>query len=86
MLKRDNVWLGAVLGLVLPAIAYLLVEVLKSKVKALEKDDLLYIGCVALNLLLVRYYFREYKENTARGIIAATFVCAFVFFYHKMKQ
>ena len=86
MLKRDNIWLGTALGLILPGIAFFIVEVLKKNIRVLEKDDLLYIGCVALNLILVRYYFREYKENTARGIIGATFICALIFFYHKMKQ
>lgn len=86
MLKRDNVWLGAVLGLILPAIAFFFVEILKKNLSFLKKDDLLYIGCVALNLILVRYYFREYKENTARGIIGSTFICAFIFFYHKVRQ
>jgi len=86
MLKRDNIWLGVVLGLVLPGIAFFFVEVLKKNIKVLEKDDLLYIGCVALNLLLVRYFHGKNKENTARGIIASTFICAFIFFYHKMRQ
>jgi hypothetical protein len=86
MLKRDNIWLGTALGLILPGIAFFIVEVLKKNIRVLEKDDLLYIGCVALNLILVRYYFREYKENTARGIIGATFICALIFFYHKMRQ
>ncbi len=86
MLKRDNVWLGLVLGLILPGLAFLFVEILKKNIKVLEKDDLLYIGCVALNLLLMRFFVRAYKENTAKGIIAATFVCAFIFFYHKMRQ
>ena len=86
MLKKDNVWLGAILGLILPGIAYFIVEILKKNVRVLEKDDLLYIGCVALNLILVKYYFKTYKENTARGIIAATFICAFIFFFHKLRQ
>ena len=86
MLKRDNVWLGTVLGLILPAIAFFFVEILKKNIRVLEKDNLLYIGCVALNLLLVKYYFKEYKENTARGIIGSTFICAFIFFYHKVRQ
>lgn len=86
MLKRDNVWLGAVLGLVLPGIAFVFVEILKKNIKVLEKDDLLYIGCVALNLFLVRYFYGRGNENTARGVIASTFVCAFVFFYHKVQQ
>jgi predicted tellurium resistance membrane protein TerC len=86
MLKRDNVWLGTILGLILPGIAFFVVEILKKNIRVLEKDDLLYIGCVALNLLLVKYYFKHYKENTARGIIAATFICALIFFYHKVRQ
>jgi len=86
MLKKDSVWLGAILGLILPGIAYFIVEILKKNVRVLEKDDLLYIGCVALNLILVKYYFKTYKENTARGIIAATFICAFIFFFHKLRQ
>ena len=86
MLKRDNVWLGAVLGLILPAIAFFFVEILKKNIIILKKADLLYIGCVALNLLLVRYYFKEYKENTARGVIGSTFICAFIFFYYKVNQ
>lgn len=86
MLKRDNVWLGAFLGLILPGIAFFIVEILKNNVRVLEKDDLLYIGCVALNLILVKYYFKTFKENTARGIIAATFICAFIFFFHKLRQ
>jgi len=86
MLNRNNVWLGTGLGLILPAIAFIFVELLKMNVRVLEKDDLLYIGCVALNLFIVRYYSGKYMDKTARGIIASTFVCAFIFFYHKMKS
>lgn len=86
MLKKDNVWLGAALGLVLPAIAFVVVEILKRNVRMFQKDDLLYIGCVAINLFLVKYYFKIDKENTARGIVGATFICAFVFMFYKMRQ
>jgi len=86
MLNRNNVWFGTLLGLVLPAIAFLLVEVLKMNLSFLKKADLLYIGCVALNLLIVKYYSKRYMEATVRGIIASTFICAFIFFYYKMHQ
>ena len=86
MFKRDNVWLGLILGLILPGVAFFLVEILKKNFRFLEKDDLLYIGCAALNLFLVRYLFRQYKENTARGVVASTFICAMIFFYYKMHQ
>jgi hypothetical protein len=86
MFSKDNVWLGTVLGLVLPGIAFFFVEILKNNIKVLEKDDLLYIGCVALNLVLVRFFFGRYQENTARGVIGSTFICALIFFYHKLHQ
>ncbi|WP_207427925.1 stationary phase survival protein SurE [Pedobacter sp. SYSU D00535] len=86
MLKRNNVWLGTVLGLVLPGIAFFVVEVLKKNLVFLQKADLLYIGCVALNLLLVKYYSKKYMDETARGIIGSTFICAFIFFYYKVNQ
>ena len=86
MLNRNNVWFGAVLGLVLPGIAFVLVEILKRNFVFLNKADLLYIGCVALNLLITRYYSAKYMDNTVRGIISSTFICAFIFFYYKINQ
>jgi len=85
MLNKDNVWLGTVLGLVLPGLAFLLLEVVKANLSFLKKADLLYIGCVALNLIIVKYYSKRYMESTARGIIGSTFICAFIFFYYKMQ-
>lgn len=86
MFRKDNVWFGFALGLVLPGIAAFLVEILKKNLVLLQRNDLLYIGCVAINLLLVRYYFKIDMEKTSRGIIASTFICAFIFFFYKMHQ
>jgi len=86
MLKKDNIWLGTVLGLILPGIAFFIVEILKKNIRILQREDILYIGCVALNLLLVKYFFKKDKEQTARGIVGSTFICAFIFFYYKMRQ
>lgn len=86
MFKKDNIWFGVLLGLVLPGIAAFFVEILKKNIQILQRNDLLYIACVAINLLLVRYYFSINKEKTSRGIIVSTFICAFVFFYYKMRQ
>ncbi|WP_256012436.1 stationary phase survival protein SurE [Desertivirga xinjiangensis] len=85
MLNKDNVWFGTALGLILPAIAFIIVEVLKKNIAVLKSADLLYIGCVALNLFIVKYYSKRYMESTARGIIGSTFICAFIFFYYKMQ-
>lgn len=86
MLKRNNVWLGTLLGLILPGLAFLFVDLIKRNVRFLQKDDLLYIGCVALNLLLVRYFFKTDKDETAKGVVVSTFICAFIFMYYKSRQ
>lgn len=85
MFKKDNIFIGMLLGLVFPAIAFLLVEVLKKNIRVFEKDDLLYIGCVAINLFLVKMFFKKNHENTARGIVGATFICAIIFFLYKVR-
>ena len=86
MFKKDNVWLGLVAGLLCPAIAFIVVEIIKKNVVVLQKDDLLYIGCVAVNMLLLKYAYKKDMELTAKGIISATFVCAFIFFYYKFNK
>ncbi len=86
MFKQNNTWFGALIGLVIPGIAFFFTEVLKKNIPVLKGADLLYIGCIALNLLLLRYYFSIDKEKTSKGIMASTFICAFIFFYYKTHQ
>ncbi len=86
MFKKDSVWLGLGLGLVIPGLGFVIVEFLKRNLNYLGKADLLYIGCVALNLLLLKLAYKKEMEATARGIISATFVCALLFFYYKINQ
>ena len=84
--KKDSVWLGLGAGLFFPAVAFFIVEIIKKNVVFLQKDDLLYIGCVAINMLLLKYAYKKDMELTAIGIISATFVCAFIFFYYKFNK
>ncbi|WP_017257111.1 hypothetical protein [Pedobacter arcticus] len=86
MFKKDTVWLGLGLGLVFPGIAFVVVEVIKKNFVFMQKDDLLYIGCVALNMLLLKYFYKKDMEATAKGVISATFVCAFIFFFYKFNK
>lgn len=85
MFKKDTIWLGLGAGLFVPALAFLLVEFIKQQVNVLSKDDLLYIGCVALNLLLLKYFDKRDMDLAYKGVISATFVCAFIFFIYKFS-
>ena len=86
MFKKDSVWIGLTAGLIIPGLGFLLVELIKRNVSFLVKDDLLYIGCVALNLLLLKYFDKKDMESAYKGVISATFLCAFIFFIYKYNQ
>ena len=85
MFKKDSVWLGLGVGLLVPALAFLMVTLIKQNLTVLAKDDLLYIGCVALNLLLLKYFDKKDMDLAYRGVISATFVCAIIFFFYKFS-
>ena len=85
-LKRLNnsVWIGLGIGLLVPAIFCSIAWYIIHQVASLAKADLLYIGGIAINAYTMQYFFKYNKENIGRGILAATFLCAFVFFAYKV--
>lgn len=88
MLNRiqNNVWAGFGIGLLIPAGLIAIVWFIMHQVQALAKADLLLIGCIAVNALLLKYFFKVNKENTGRGILSATFIWGFLFFFYKISQ
>jgi hypothetical protein len=85
-LKRLNnsVWVGLGIGLLIPAICCSIAWYIINHVTSLAKADLLYIGGIAINAYTMQYFFKYNKENIGRGILAATFLCACVFFAYKV--
>ncbi|MCX2573077.1 stationary phase survival protein SurE [Pedobacter sandarakinus] len=81
---NNSVWVGLAIGLVIPAILVSIAWFIIHHVALLAKADLLYIGAIAVNAYTMQYFFKIYKENIGRGILAATFVCAFLFFAYKV--
>jgi hypothetical protein len=81
---KDSVWTGVGIGLIVPILPGILVWLLMQKVTALRNADLLLIACIALNALLMNYFFKLNKENIGKGIISVTFLWAFAFFYYKV--
>ncbi len=82
--KVNSVWAGLGVGLLVPAVFCLMAWYLIHHVAYLAKADLLYIGGIAVNAYTMQYFFKHNKENVGRGILAATFLCAFVFFFYKV--
>ena len=86
--KKDSHIFGGLIGLILPVLVYFLLVLIAFGVKSifgLETSS--YLGAmrlasIAVNLLLMRYYFVKLKfELTGRGILLATFVYVIVYFW-----
>lgn len=82
-MRRNNFFLGVCLGLFAPAVAHLLTRYTDWAGLVGGKEISLYVISALLNLLLVRHYYRNTLENTARGIILITFVAAIVLLFTK---
>lgn len=82
----DNVWTGFAAGIAVPGLLLSLCWFIMHRVAALSRADLLLIGCIAVNALLLKYFFKTNKENTGRGVLSATFIWGMLFFYYKVKQ
>ena len=83
---HNTVWIGLVLGFVVPMVSGIITLFVLHKVAALRNADLLLIACVALNAWLMNYCFKQNKENIGRGILSITFLWAFAFFTYKIWQ
>jgi len=83
---QNSVWAGFGLGVFVPGILVAIVWFVMHRVAFLAKADLLLIGCIGINALLLKYFFKVNKENTGRGILSATFIWAFLFFFYKIRQ
>jgi uncharacterized membrane protein len=80
---KDTVWNGCTIGLFTPILPGVLVWVLMQNIAALRQAHWLLIGCVAINAILMNYFFKKDKENIGRGVLSVTFLWAFAFFIYK---
>lgn len=83
---KDHVLIGFAVGLVSPAVLAAFAWYIMEHTVAFKKADLLLIGCVAVNLVWLKYFTALHKDNIGRGILSATFLCAFAFFFYKVMQ
>jgi hypothetical protein len=83
---RDTVLTGFGIGILVPGLLIGIAWYVMHVVSYLAKADLLLIGCIGVNALLLKYFFKQNKENTGRGVLSATFIWALVFFVYKVRQ
>jgi len=89
MLKKDNMALGALIGIVLPAIFYgilvliaLFIETGTAWTRPFEPDRMLLLALI-INVFPLRIYFVTYKfDKTGRGILLVTFLLMAAYFLY----
>lgn len=86
--KKDSHYFGGLIGLVFPVLLYVLLLLIAYILKLIfcfESSTFhaeMRLISIALNLLLMRYYFVKLKfELTGRGILLVTFIYILVHFW-----
>ncbi len=86
--KKDNLKFGALLGLIAPIISLVIYYFVKFFPLYTVKDFVFFlesnktqvtalsVPCLVLNIALFTYYINSHRDNTAKGIFAATLVYA----------
>jgi len=83
---KNNVWAGFGIGLIVPGVLVSIVWFIMHRISFLTRADILLIGCIAVNALLLKYFFKINKENTGGGILSATFIWGLLFFVYKITR
>lgn len=75
-MKKDHLFFGILLGLIAPFIAFIMSRFNLTGIDIGNKNLSFYVIAALVNLLLMRYYYRNEMGNSARGIILITFIAA----------
>ncbi len=92
-LKKDNYFLGLIMGLLLPLPFYALFWGLDLLLKStglwhgLQQPENIYLLSIAGNFLLIRLTLVKWKvTKTGKGVLLITIALIFVFFFLYFKQ
>lgn len=93
MLKKDHFAIGLLLGAISPLLTwgfffylgsyYIFISDEGILFTMYQNKNMFYILSCFINLLILRYYTRKEYEQTPRGIVGITMVCAIIFFVYK---
>jgi hypothetical protein len=75
MFHKNPMFVGFVLGLILPGLALLLFNVLYKDAVVLGKPAIPYMVALGLNLIAIRISYKKDADQTGKGIMLSTFIC-----------
>jgi len=83
LLKKDSFTIGAIVGLLLPAVFFTLISALNNVFEKglFAKESYMLLLAIAINLLPLRLYLVNMKaDKSGRGILAVTFLYVIIYF------
>ncbi len=85
MLSKNNMVIGFVVGLIVPAITWLMADVIfKSYTASLNKPAAPHLIGIAVNLFIIRYVFKSDLDQSRTGAIISTFIVMAAVFLFKV--
>ncbi|MDB4921593.1 hypothetical protein [Mucilaginibacter sp.] len=84
MLNKNSFITGILAALIFPAIALAVAYLLKTNVEIINRPALPYFIAIALNLIMMRIILKKELDQTARGIMLATFIIMLLVFIFKV--
>ncbi len=83
MLNRNHIAIGFVAALIFPAIAWL-IDVVVLQYLPSVKQGIPYLAAIAVNLFVIRLFFKNGQDQTGTGAIICTFIVMAIVFMFKM--
>ncbi len=92
LVKKDSVWVGLGMGLLVPAVVYVLLFILYSLLDSMDvfsdmgfAEDFrirtLALFSICANLVLVQRYRKSYYNETIRGIMIGSMILVIIWFF-----
>ena len=66
--------LGFIIGLILPALALMLFNILYKGAMLFNKPAIPYLVALGLNLIIIRICYKKNADQTGLGVMLATFI------------
>jgi len=83
MLEKNSLIVGILIGLIFPAVAWVVSWYLRNAIDIINRPALPYLVAIALNLIALRFLQKKELDQTGRGLMLATFVVMILVFIFK---
>lgn len=86
MLNKDSIWVGSIIGIVVPAIIYIIfilgMEMADIYITLIVREKMLLV-LFAINAILMRQFMiKREQDNIGKGILLVTFIGVIIYVAH----